>query len=782
MTVITPAAGTQLWRPYDDPPLLTPDMAAGPAATPPEDAAQLGRYLAALVAARRCPVHVSVAFNAVYFGYDVHEGGYLGGPLDLETFPTVSLGEAADALPVGAMVNVATGAILMPAEIVYKEGAHPQLGEDGEVPGWLSGAPSGACGPGRTDPLAQAVLHERLVIDPDAFGEGLSADATQLARMRRKSRWLDARGHLVVDAQYASAAEADLDDTDYYAHFLLTRGRDLILSPHAPAPLPTLLPPAADEDALATALHGLLDTVRGVLRGIDELRMRGDYAFTRVSLAERLADDGPLGGQALEDKATSISRTGVPSQRRNRAPARTVGHTALGPALLAMRDTSGLLDGIAYPIAICHANAVLADYVRCDSDEDTGLLRNGVHLRLDDPWQGGGIWRAEHPRTAPADRAPDEPLGLGWQDSLPPHAAQPVPEPEPVSPEPATGPVEEHEQGERPDWAPDDEDLGLGSLPALNDSQLDWIQTLRLWHTIQDVLPLPNAVAEGLRDAGWEGRTLRLELDHAGEPLAADDRAFGVTLERDDNGIRLAGVVWPLEFFPGIVLTLSWARAGGVIRARTTLLPEPVVIDGEDIRHRYDPQVLTRDQAPGNARKGTRGTNELTPGQQLLRAVRILGLLDQYGRAMLPEVHLAEALRRTTPDGHGVLTQLEAEGAIGLLVAAGELSVERGSLGEDGRAQHPARAGQPGIQLLCYTPRRAQRFVESPVMAVSSTDRLQPRGHRVHGHLRRIGHLGRQPSDKQRAAYREDMRRWGLVGSLEIPRGYTYIPDHHRGG
>lgn len=276
--------------------------------------------------------------------------------------------------------------------------------------------------------------------------------------------------------------------------------------------------------------------------------------------------------------ATSISRTGIPSRRRSLAQVRTVGHTALGPALLTMRDTSGLLDGIAYPVAICHANAVLSDYVRCDSDEDTGLLRNGVHLRLDDPWQGGGIWRAEQPRTASADRAPDEPLRLGWQDSLPHPVPQPAPEPESVSPEPAAGPAEEHERGERPDWAPDDEDLGLGSVPALTDSQLDWIQTLRLWHTLQDVLPLPTLVADGLRDAGWEGRILRLELDHAGESLAPGDQAFGVTLERDDDGVRLAGVGWPLEFSPalcspsaGPVLEVSYGSAPPCCRNRSSL-------------------------------------------------------------------------------------------------------------------------------------------------------------------------------------------------------------------
>ena len=110
---------------------------------------RLLRYLAAFVATRRAPVHVNVAFNAVYFGFDLTTRSYVGGALnDLFSFPEVHVEEGSDALPVGALVNIATGAHPLFAEVVYKEGAHPLLGDDGSLPDWVSGAPAGATGPG----------------------------------------------------------------------------------------------------------------------------------------------------------------------------------------------------------------------------------------------------------------------------------------------------------------------------------------------------------------------------------------------------------------------------------------------------------------------------------------------------------------------------------------------------------------------------------------------------------------------------------------------------------
>ena len=110
-----------MWRPYEDEPLFVPQMLLGFERARADDAERLTRYLAALVA-RRGVVHTAVAFNAVYFGFDLSFGGYVGGPVDFDRFEQVTFGETTAALPVGAMVNVATGSDPLFAEVVYKEG------------------------------------------------------------------------------------------------------------------------------------------------------------------------------------------------------------------------------------------------------------------------------------------------------------------------------------------------------------------------------------------------------------------------------------------------------------------------------------------------------------------------------------------------------------------------------------------------------------------------------------------------------------------------------------
>ena len=97
--------GQGVWKPYEDFPLLTPPMLLGFEACGSADQERLLRYLAALVAVRRAPVHVNVAFNAVYFGYDVATLGYVGA-LELFELPRIKANEEVEALPVGAMVEI----------------------------------------------------------------------------------------------------------------------------------------------------------------------------------------------------------------------------------------------------------------------------------------------------------------------------------------------------------------------------------------------------------------------------------------------------------------------------------------------------------------------------------------------------------------------------------------------------------------------------------------------------------------------------------------------------
>ncbi|MEV6527268.1 hypothetical protein AB0M43_35595 [Longispora sp. NPDC051575] len=710
----------------------------------PSEAERLGRYLGAVVSARQCPVHIAVAFNAVYFGYDVVAGGYVGGPLDLDVFPQVRLGDSGPALPIGAMINLVTGAGLLPAEVVYKEGARWSTDQGEEIPEDIVGesaAPADA---------HVATLRERLVIDFDAFGRGLSASTTQIARLSRKARWLNPDGHLVLDSEYPSAAAADLDDLAYYARYLAGPARHLILSSLAPLPLATLLAPGAGAIALEQALTSVFATVREALLWNGEIRMHGDYAVSRASYASRLHDDGVLGGGDLDSLSTTIAGSAVPRPGRRGSRAARVTHTALGPAIRKLAGTGGLLRGLAYPLAICHANLLLGDFARSSSDEETGLLDNGVRLTLRDAWQAGGVWRAEYVgrEALPSPDLPDP--------GFPPGPVV-APEDAPRAPAP----------WETVSWARDDESLSEPRIIEASDEEVVWTSVLRLSHLRNATLLLPDPVAAGLAPTP---NALRVELDHDGGLTTSV-----ATVVRAAGRPYLAGSVWPSSFFPGIVLILRWTPGTDVVRARTVRLDPPVRVDGETFWYRFDRRVLTRDGAAEDGDGAPTGAVH-----QVMRAVRVLGLLDNYGRATLPESRLFEAVRLLWHD-RGARPDPELTAAVVTLLARRVLSLEWGSLAADGQVDHPARARQARIRLLSYVPVRDDSAWTQPEWSPLAAARPLAHSHVVQGHIRRIDHLGQQASDAARTAYREDKELWGLVGSREIPDGYTYVPAHRRG-
>jgi hypothetical protein len=776
-----------VWRPYVDQPLFVPELTLGYSALDPTDAARLRRYLTALVS-HRGVVHTAVAFNAIYFGYDLTYGGYVGGPVDFDAFPPVAFDQTAPALPVGAMVNVAAGAEPLYAEVVYKEGAHPDLGQDGHLPGWLSGAPAGARGPGLTpDPQTQPVLHERLVIDVDAFGPGLVSPA-RLDRLRRRGRWLDGDGHLLLSARYPDAQAAEASDTEFYARFLLTDARDLLLA----GPLPLLLTDDAGERHLATALEASLAAVADALAAVPALRVWREYAFPRAALANRLADPGPLGASDLASLAASVGRVS-PTPARRGLPARPgVRHTAVGPLLRAVAGAGPQLVGLGYPAAVCHANAVIGDYARRDADE-TGALDCGAHLRLDDPWQGGGVWQATNPPGPYARIDPLVAYGLGWLDSLPGPADQPDP------------PV------------PDEDDLDVGAtVLTVTDSHLSWTVTLRLAHTLAGVAAVPDRVAQELTSHGLVGAGLRLQLRHDGYDLEPDEATQAVAVTRSGRRLRLTGLAWPLEFFPGIVLTFTWQRGAVLVQARSTLLETPVDVDGEVYEHRYDPGVLTRDTAPGCVRRGepARTRGPLSLRQRVLRAIRRVGHLDADGVAVLPRDQLPALVygRSAGAGADGALDPVVDE-----LLAEGVLSAEQ-AVRAGGGVHWPvpaadAAAGETGTELvtaLVWGPRTVTclppaRLGGAFPGATASTDTAsevvgpgqggtgdgaapaQPGAdedlarflyaYEVAPFLRRLPE-GQHASEEMRAEYRKILARFGRVGDL--PRGHTLVRGHTR--
>lgn len=764
-----------VWRPYEDAPLLTPAMARGPRHTPPQDMARLRRYLEAVTAVRRGPVHTTAAFNAAYFGFDTDGDGYGNGAFDLDAFPTLTLGHDVPALPVGALVRIGTGASekLLYAEIIYKEG-HP-LGstQEPEVPAWTSGAPADAVGPGASRPGGTAERQELLVPDYSAFGSALQPDKRQLKRLRDRRKWLDANGHVVVNAHYASVAEAGRPADAAYVEYLLDRQPDVLLHPAVPSPLAHLAG-GRDQPHLRAALTGLLATVKHALATSDELRVWDSYALTRSRIGQGLAHNGPLGSSDLEDLANSLVRSAVPSGRRRHGlgeTSRTV-YTAVAPWLAAVHGAGELLAESEYAVSVCRANLALADSVK---DTEGGQFTDpNVRVSLDDAFGYGGIWRSHFPGSEESSRDPLTATGQGWLSTL---RGFDKPTQPPVSTAPAEHKAADEDRldpAEPEDTAIRAEDrLGYAYDLRFSDSEVTWRVPLRLSHLTQGRFPLRPLVREALCHLAEGAVPVRVELDHPGVELEDSERVQDLWLDTSTDAGELTGVEWPIDFFPGLRITVQWPRGGTVFRLSTTELEEAVEVDGQLIAHAYDPRTLTRESAPGSER-GFDSPTGLDARHLVLRAVRRCGLLTDDGHALLDRVKLPETVYRSAP----AAAQLAAlDQAVDELVAEKKLYVETGSRDESGHPYYPARVNEPEIPLIgydpCPRPARQRRTGPGTASAALGT------AYFVDGFLRRLP-PGSVPSETQRVAYRQYCRQLGKADGSELPYGFTFVTAHER--
>ncbi|UNZ22184.1 hypothetical protein HC362_29340 [Streptomyces sp. 891-h] len=743
-------------------------MTGGHRNTPPEDLERLRRYLEAVVAARACPVHTTVAFNAAYFGYELGGDGHGNGPFDLDAFPSLTLGDEAPALPVGALVRIATGSDPLFAEIVYKEGRHPAIEDGADVPAWVSGAPAGVREPQESHKAPRPVRRELLVPDLTAFGPALQLGEAKLTRFRAHQKWLNRDGHVVIDARYGSARQTELDDSTAFVHHLLTHQREALLSPLVPVSVAHLAG-SSTQERIEAALIGLLDTVAHALRTSDALRSWGHYALTRSRIGAGLCHDGPLGGADLRALTGSLERSAAPATRRRHglSDSRTV-YTAIGPWLRGVDGAEPLLTGVEYAVSVCRANLAVADFIRGDTDHG---LRAGADVRitLDDDFESGGIWRAHHPGSEEADDSnPLRPAGRGW------HGAVQPPEP------PLRSAFHEETEEERyleaePADAPlqDSDRIGPPSYVRIDDSEICWQLPLRLAHLLEDRLPLRRMVRDGLRYLGLERVPARLELSHPGGELDPSEEAQEVLVDLTEGSGMLRNVQWPIDFFPGLCLYIQWPRGGTAFRVHTVELEDPVEIDGQLIAHRYAPAVLTREGAPGSDRDGDSSVG-LDTRRLVLRAVRRFGRLTPDGHALLDRSALPRGVYDTAPAPHQV-TALEQ--------AVEELLVERhlfpavGSRGADGEPHYPAREDEPTIALIGYAPNPV--MVPRPGSGFGRPAQVGGVEHFVHGFLRRLP-PNSEPTDAQRAAYREHCRHVGKADGWELPTGYTFVTAHFR--
>ncbi len=213
---------------------------------------------------RGCPLHLASLWNALYFNYDLGYHGFRADHILQTRIPTLTPLARAFSPPIGRLVRVHTemacGDLL--AEVVYKEGAHPRLQEDGWVDPGLSGAPA----TNEEEPNGQvvAVVRELFVLDLKAFGpEGNRITPKQYERLCRRAHWLDSHGHLVMEALY-SPGDAALEDLDYYANYLMREHRDGLLA--------FCFDEELSDNELREALLRSFDAVRGIASSARGLR------------------------------------------------------------------------------------------------------------------------------------------------------------------------------------------------------------------------------------------------------------------------------------------------------------------------------------------------------------------------------------------------------------------------------------------------------------------------------------------------------------------------------
>lgn len=517
-----------------------PELVLGAAALNTNRRAELQRFLAEVVRQRGFPLHLANLWNTLYFNYSLETGGFLATHLTSERIPTRTAQARDFSLPVGSFMRLhtrtASGDLL--AEVIYKEGAHPDPDE-----GWIAPELSGAPTANTCDLAGHLMLtvRERFVLDLNAFGpDGNHINPTQYQRLCRRARWIDSHGHLLMEAMY-TPDEANLEDLDQYVNYLLKEHHNGLLAFCFTEPL--------SADDLREALLRSFDTVRELASTTDELcNWRGKYFFPATTYRQRLANQGPLGQGDLHALFRGLAQ--LPSRERT-------GYAPLGPRILELlgrggfdADEQALVRGPSYVNAICHTNHYIAE--RLERDQQSGILANGIHLRLDDDWLAGGIWRAERvddPHHYALKAVPPTlPLHLGYA-----HAGGAAPDDTMVEQQ---QPIAATQTGFKLALTMRDRALGRLQLP-------------------------PSAVAT--LASGMTDTVIR----------------HGQVSERRTarrNGSALYGLEYPWDLHPGIILHCSVEAGGGVVRVRTTPVTPPITAsDGTAFDYETNVAVYERE-------------------------------------------------------------------------------------------------------------------------------------------------------------------------------------------
>jgi hypothetical protein len=785
---MTTTVQTPVWRPFVDEPLFVPELLHGPDAVPADILQAIVAYLTAVADARRAPLHTCTAFNALYFGFDLTEHGYRAEVLSPDLFVGVNAEQQhRQVLPVGTFVHLDRGGRRsLLAEVVARFGADPGVDDDGWAPPAVSGAEPGYDG---------GTGQERVVLDMAAFGAPNAADYSELARLRRRGAVLDSRGHLIGPVGYP-VGFGGRDDVALYAGYLLGPGRTLLLG----GPLGDLLTNPGDERVLTAAVHQALDTIGEILDTAAGLRRWHGYTVTTQRFTRRLRDGWPdLTPADIGDVVSAVRRSG-PQPR----------YTGIWPLLAGVvgGDTDPLdLDAAADVVVTI--NLAIADQAATAAD---GLLPGGVHLRVDDVWQAGGIWRTQREPILAAILATDPrtPLGLGHQPFI---AAAGGPEPDDMAGTATSAPTEGQAaaadpsgldtaadtpgtdqdtspgtgapDGDRPTrpnspsrpgppdpdgstTEPDGQEPDLDGL-VVRDSLVVYTAALRDGHINAGELPLPAPAADVLTS----GRLI-MQLHHDGETLDGTEQIQQVAVD----GHTLTGIGWPWSFYPGIKVTVAMARNATRISVTTTLLDQPLPY-GDQYRWDTNTAILAAalGLTPPARQSGSQapepplpvGVNERQRGVSALRglilaAIRRHGRPGSFGSCQLTGPQLLAAL--FGPD-------LVAPPLMWQVIYTCDRLTEAGKLTKEARTDGP----DTFIWWPDDTARRNARH-HAPRAAVLTG---QVREHWVPAFTRRLPE-GYEASDTARREYAAHMIAiYGSGADTKLPPGHTWVRGQLRG-
>lgn len=722
--------------------LFVEELALGPGRLDPDDEAAICAHLVAVARARHIPLHVAVAWNALYFGYDPEMPGYRPetcGDIDL---PPLVGGERNEALPVGALVQFTDPEGKLHeewAEVVYKEGRPPAALDDGLIRSEYSGA-IGTPGSRVPDNGSGETLCEVLVLDFEPFGAMQDKDRSWLERVRSNPdrHSLDESGHVSVDAFYAPDGARN-SDIEYFCDWMLEHHPELL----AHGWLGAALEDPDDPEQLAEAMTNSVSAIEATLERSDDFSEWAGYWYLREDLEAFVADPDAHGGRGDAGHLLSSMADVARGER-----------VSYHPLALHLRQVLNAdeLRYERYARHIVYANVLVAEAIG-ERETDGVLSRAGENylVRLDDAWLYGGTWRAERlDDTSICPLVGFDPtitLGLGATGEEDDRHIEILDrdDAEETGTETAAeqgASVLEHEEAGRP----------------LSGEPFAWSAVLREAHRIEERIWVhPDAKLT----LGPEGHIV-VRLVHDGE-IEEDERVQSVELSA--NGGWLHPVRFPLDFFTGIRLLCLAQRGGSVVWVSTESLPAPVDLGGHAMGFAFDHHMID----PAHARQ-----------REPRLADRALRTIDRYGEEM------GERWRRLDSGSIAELifgAEVRTVGAQAVTSALEELpKVTTCDL--EGFWWHRSNAAGRRV-FEPHTKRSGGIFAGASggqVRLWSGAGEQHRREHRVVLHLRRL-QVSEQAPPEREAAYAALRDRAPNRASLpkELPPGYTYVVSHTRG-